>query len=80
MPPQKNKNKLLYKKMDLKNNNMHNENIDEVCWCEVCESYRQRYNYAKHSSWILTGIVIAIVLLAFINAGMTEQFYLTHTL
>lgn len=59
----------------------HNKDIDAICWCEMCESYRGDYYIVKeHRRWIITGVLIALFVAAFINAGMTETFYLTHTL
>ena len=35
---------------------MHNKNVDEICWCEVCEDYRQNYYAAKVDDTIHGGI------------------------
>jgi len=34
----------------------HNKNIDEICWCEVCESYRNDY-YTKSVDNTIAGYV-----------------------
>ena len=32
----------------------HNKNVDEICWCEICESYRNDY-YTKSVDNMLAG-------------------------
>lgn len=55
---------------------------DVMCWCDVCENYRQKhYNRGNEKKdWFIVGLILVLFVLAFINAGITEQFYLTHTL